>query len=67
MKKRKVQIAVTYLFEYSEEELAELFYDLDTNEELERAARIKLFGEDMNEYEPNDVEIEVIDDEVVDR
>ena len=62
MKKRKVQIAVTYLFEYSEEELAELFYDLDTNEELERAARIKLFGEDMNEYEPNDVEIEVIRD-----
>ena len=67
MKKRKVQIAVTYLFEYTEEDLSELFYDLETNEELEHAARIKLLGEDMNEYEPNDVEMEVVDDEVVDR
>lgn len=66
MKKRKVQIAVTYLFEYSEEELAELFYDLETNEELEHAARIKLLGEDMNEYEPNDVEMEIVNDKAVD-
>ena len=60
MAKRKVQISVTYLFEYNEEELAESFEDLETDEELERAARIKLFGENMNEFEPNDVEIEVI-------
>jgi hypothetical protein len=57
---KKVQISVTYLFEYDEETLRERFDDLDTEEEFERAARIMLFGENMNEYEPNDIEIEVI-------
>lgn len=57
---KKVQISVTYLFEYDEETLRERFDDLDTEEEFERAARIILFGENMNEYEPNDIEIEVI-------
>ena len=59
---KKVQISVTYLFEYDEETLRERFDDLDTEEEFERAARIMLFGENMNEYEPNDIEIEVIND-----
>lgn len=58
---KKVQISVTYLFEYDEETLRERFDDLDTEEEFERAARIMLFGENMNEYEPNDIEIEVIE------
>ena len=62
MKKRKVQISVTYLFEYDEDTLAERFNDLDTDEDFEAAARIMLFGENMNDYEPNDVEIEVIRD-----
>lgn len=57
---KKVQISVTYLFEYDEETLRERFDDLDTEEEFERAARIMLFGENMNNYEPNDIEIEVI-------
>jgi hypothetical protein len=57
---KKVQISVTYLFEYDEETLRERFDDLDTEEKFERAARIMLFGENMNEYEPNDIEIEVI-------
>ena len=57
---KKVQISVTYLFEYDEETLQERFDDLDTEEEFERAARIMLFGENMNDYEPNDIEIEVI-------
>ena len=57
---KKVQISVTYLFEYDEETLRERFDDLDTEEEFERAARIMLFGENMNDYEPNDIEIEVI-------
>lgn len=57
---KKVQISVTYLFEYDEETLRERFDDLDTEEEFERAARIMLLGENMNEYEPNDIEIEVI-------
>ena len=42
-------------FEYDEETLRERFDDLDTEEEFERAARIMLFGENMNEYEPNDI------------
>ena len=62
MKKRKVQIAVTYLFEYDEDTLAERFDNLDTDEDFEAAARIMLFNANMNECEPNDVEIEVIRD-----
>ena len=58
---KKVQISVTYLFEYDEETLRERFDDLDTEEEFERAARIMLFGENMNEYEPNDIEIEIVE------
>ena len=60
MEKRKVRIAVTYLFEYDEDTLAERFDDLETEEELVEAARITLIGENMNEYEPNDIEFEVM-------
>lgn len=60
MKKRKVQISVTYLFEYDEETLTERFANLYTDEDFEEAARIMLFGENMNDYEPNDVEIDII-------
>ena len=59
---KKVQITVTYLFEYSEERLKEYFDDLETEEDFERAARLLLFSENMNGYEPNDVEIEVVND-----
>ena len=58
---KKVQISVTYLFEYDEDTLRERFDDLETDEEFTHAARIMLFGENMNEYEPNDVEIEVVE------
>lgn len=58
---KKVQISVTYLFEYDEETLRERFDYLDTKEDFEWAARIMLLDENMNEYEPNDIEIEVID------
>ncbi len=58
---KEVQISVTYLFTYEEDELREFFDDLDSDEELERAARIKLFSENMNDFEPNDVEIEVVE------
>lgn len=58
--KRKVQISVTYLFEYYEDTLAERFNGLETDEDFEHAARIMLFNENMNDYEPNDIEIEVV-------
>lgn len=58
---KEVQISVTYLFTYEENELREYFDDLDSDEELKRAARLKLFGENMNDFEPNDVEIEVVE------
>ena len=57
---REVQISVTYLFTYTEDDLNEYFDDLETDEEFERAARIRLLGEDMNDFEPNDIEMEVI-------
>ena len=58
---RKVQIAVTYLITYTEEELAENF-EIESDEELEHAARITLFGENMNDYEANDIEIEIVEE-----
>ena len=58
---RKVQIAMTYLFTYTEEELAENF-EIESDEDLEHAARITLFGENMNEYEANDIEIEIVEE-----
>ena len=57
---KEVQISVTYLFTYTEDELKEYFDDLETDEEFAHAAQIRLFGENMNEYEPNDIEMEVI-------
>ena len=57
---RKVQIAMTYLFTYTEEELAENF-EIESDEDLEHAARITLFGENMNEYEANDIELEIVE------
>lgn len=58
---RKVQIAMTYLFTYTEEELAENF-EIESDEDLEHAARITLFGENMNEYEADDIEIEIVEE-----
>ena len=59
--KKEVQISVTYLFTYEEDELKERFDDLVTDEDFIQAARIKLFNENMNDFEPNDVEIEVVE------
>ena len=59
---KKVQITVTYLIEYSEDELKEGFNDLNTDEEFERAAKVMFFDENMDNYEPNDIEIEVVND-----
>lgn len=56
---KRVEIAVTYLFSYSFDELEERFGDLETDKYYEHAARIMLLGENMNEYEPNDIEIEI--------
>lgn len=56
---KRVEIAVTYLFSYSFDELEERFDDLETDEDYERAARIMLLGENMNDFESNDIEIEV--------
>lgn len=56
---KRVEIAVTYLFTYEFDELEGRFDDLETDEEYEEAARIMLLGENMNDYEPNDIEIEV--------
>ena len=58
---KEVQISVTYLFTYEEDELKERFDDLVTDEDFIQAARIKLFNENMNDFEPNDVEIEVVE------
>ena len=58
---RKVQIAITYHITYTEEELAENF-EIESDEDLEHAARITLFGENMNEYEANDIELEIVEE-----
>ena len=62
---KRVEIAVTYLFSYSFDELEESFDDLETDEDYEHAARIMLLGENMNDFEPNDIEIEVRGDKYV--
>ena len=59
--KKEVQISVTYLFTYEEDELRENFDDLVTDEDFIHAASIKLFNENMNDFEPNDVEMEVVE------
>lgn len=56
---KRVEVAITYLFSYSFDELEGQFDDLETDEEYERAAYIMLLNEDMNECEPNDIEVEV--------
>jgi hypothetical protein len=56
---KRVEITVTYLFTYSFDKLKKRFCDLKTNDDYDRAARIMLFSESMNEYEPDDIEIEV--------
>ena len=56
---KRVEIAVTYLFTYSFDELERRYGDLETDDDYVSAARFKLFDEDMNECEPDDVEIEV--------
>ena len=62
---KRVEIAVTYLFSYSFDELEERFDDLETDEDYEHAARIMLLGENMNDFEPNDIEMEVRGDKYV--
>lgn len=59
MNEKRVEIAVTYLFTYSFDELERRFDDLETDEEYGRAARIMFLKEDLYEYEPNNIEIEV--------
>lgn len=60
--KKEIRISVTYLFTYEEDELKEKYDDdLVTNEDFEHAARICLFNENMNDFEPSDVEIEVVE------
>ena len=56
---KSVEIAVTYLFSYSFDDLEERFADLETDDDYERAARIMLLGENMNECEYDEIEIEV--------
>lgn len=56
---KRVEVAITYLFSYSFDELEGQFDDLETDEEYERAAYIMLLNEDMNECEPNDIEVKV--------
>lgn len=56
---KRVEVAITYLFSYSFDELEGQFDDLETDEDYERAARIMLLGENMDDFEPNDIEIEV--------
>lgn len=56
---KRVEITITYLLTYSFDELEKRFDDLETDEDYIRAARIKSFDEDMNECEPDDIEIEV--------
>ena len=62
---KRVEIAVTYLFSYSFDELEERFDDLETDEDYEHAARIMLLGENMNDFEFNDIEMEVRGDKYV--
>lgn len=59
--KKEVQISVTYLFTYEEDELREKFDDLNTDEDFIHAARIALLNENMNDFEANDIEIEVVE------
>ena len=56
---KRVEITVTYLFTYEFDELEGIFDDLESDEEYEQAARIMVLGANMNECEPNDIEIEV--------
>lgn len=58
MSKRVVHVALTYLMTYTEDELSENF-EIESNEDMKHAARIALLGENMNDWEPNDIEMEV--------
>lgn len=58
---KKVRIAITYHITYTEEELAENF-EIESDEDLEQAARITFFGENMNDYEPKDIELEIVEE-----
>lgn len=59
---KSVEIAVTYLFSYSFDELEERFNDLKTDADYKHAAQIMLLGENMNEYEYDEIDIEVMGD-----
>ena len=59
---KKIQIAVTYLFEYEEKELTEKFDGLETEAEFESAARLMLWDENMNDCTPDCIEIDIIED-----
>ena len=59
MEGKRVELTITYLLTYDFDEIEEKFADLETDEEYERAARIMFFGENMSDFEPNDIEIEV--------
>lgn len=59
---KKIQIAVTYLFEYEEEELTKRFDGLETEAEFKNAARLMLWDQNMNECTPDYIEIDIIED-----
>ena len=59
MEGKRVELTITYLLTYEFDEIEEKFGNLETDEEYEHAARIMSFDENMNDLEPNDIEIEV--------
>jgi hypothetical protein len=56
---RKVYISMTYLFYYEEEDLNPEDEPISDNELADRA-RLKTWDVNMNDEEPNDIEVEVL-------
>lgn len=56
---RKVYISMTYLFYYEEEDLNPEGEPISDNELADRA-RLKTWDVNMNDEEPNDIEVEVL-------
>ena len=56
---RKVYISKTYLFYYEEEDLNPEGEPISDNELADRA-RLKTWDVNMNDEEPNDIEVEVL-------
>ena len=56
---RTVYVSVTYLFTIEEENIKNAVPDMD-DDELAEAARMQLYDLNMNDFEPNDIEVEVL-------